>query len=429
MNGKIKKYSPVIYWVLIIALLCLFFTNDFGILDLHKTSLIVAVGIDSAGDEVEVTAQVAVPQPSQSGDSIKYIEVQGSGQTVADALNEINAKTGTYPRLLFCKLILLGENCQSEELFRMLGCFYRRNYSELTALVAMCKGKAQDMLSLPATIAPENATAIQKVLSEELKRSANVSTSTLRSIAVSNYSESRACYMPYVEAYVQGTSEPGGNGDNVGGDPGQQGGQQGGGQSGGSSQQGGQGGQGGEGGGSSGQSGGSSQQGEMEFTARKTAVFADGRFAGILDERQSFALNIIENEIRLAVAQCEADGVHYTVGLRKADGGIKLKIKDGAPELTVNFKAAAQVQGAKKVLDPHNVKTDDVVRPEVLRAAEEEMKTRFERLISACVENNCDVLGIRKLLHKQHYKYYEAFKEDILSRMTVRYDIKIESMN
>ena len=72
MNGKIKKYSPVIYWVLIIALLCLFFTNDFGILDLHKTSLIVAVGIDSAGDEVEVTAQVAVPQPSQSGDSIKY---------------------------------------------------------------------------------------------------------------------------------------------------------------------------------------------------------------------------------------------------------------------------------------------------------------------------------------------------------------------
>ena len=57
------------------------------------------------------------------------------------------------------------------------------------------------------------------------------------------------------------------------------------------------------------------------------------------------------------------------------------------------------------------------------------MKTRYERLMSACVENNCDVLGIRKLLHKQHYKYYEAFKEDILSRMTVRYDIKIESMN
>ena len=133
-----KRYTPLLFWLLIIALLGLYFTNDFGIVDIHKTSVIVAVGIDPAGDEVQVTAQVAVPQPSQSGDNVQYTQVQGSGLTVADALNEINVKTGTYPKLLFCKLILLGEDCQKEELFRMLGCFYRRNYSELTALVAMC---------------------------------------------------------------------------------------------------------------------------------------------------------------------------------------------------------------------------------------------------------------------------------------------------
>ena len=112
-------------------MLALFFTNDFGLLDIHKTSLIVAVGIDTDGEEVQVTAQVAVPQPSQSGDSINYVEVQGSGLTVADALNEINVKTGTYPRLLFCKLILLGEACQNEELIGRVEKIRQRFHGEL----------------------------------------------------------------------------------------------------------------------------------------------------------------------------------------------------------------------------------------------------------------------------------------------------------
>ena len=113
-----SKYSVLIYWAMIIAMLGLFFTNDFGLVDIHKTSVVVAVGIDTEGEEVILTAQVAVPQPSQSGDNIQYTEVQGRGLTIADCLNEINSKTGFYPKLLSCKLILLGEECKSEELFR-----------------------------------------------------------------------------------------------------------------------------------------------------------------------------------------------------------------------------------------------------------------------------------------------------------------------
>ena len=236
-----KRYYVIFYWAVIIALLGLYFTNDFGLVDLHKTSVIVAVGIDAEDEDVIVTAQVAVPQPSQSGENIQYTQVQGRGLTVADCLNEINSKTGFYPKLLFCKLILLGEDCQKEELFRILGCFYRRNYSELTALVATCKGTAREMLSMPATISPENTTAMQRALSDELKKSANVSSVNLKDIALTNFSVSSACYMPYIEANVQGTSEGGGNGDNVGGD---------------SAQQGQQGGQGGQGGGSQGGQGG-----------------------------------------------------------------------------------------------------------------------------------------------------------------------------
>lgn len=431
---KWKRYTPILYWVMIIALLCLFFTNDFGLIDIHKSSVIVAVGIDTDGKEVQVTAQVAIPEPSQSGDSIKYAEVQGSGETVADALNEINVKTGTYPRLLFCKLILIGEECQSEDLFKIVGCFYRRNYSELTALVAMSKGRAQDMLKLPATIAPENSTAIQKVLSEELKNSANVSTANLKSIAETNYSVSKTCYMPFIEANVQGTSENGGNGDNAGGESDNAGGESGnasGGNASGGSQGGQSGGGGGEGEGSSGggQQGGGKGGQQMEFTARKTAMFSGGKFAGILDEQQAFALNVIKNEIRFAVVPCDAEGVHYTIGLKNVDGGAELKVKDGVPNLTISLKAKAQVQGKKAVMEPESVMMDDVVQPEVLKAAEEEIKTRMGNLIKTSIETDCDVLGVKALLHKHNYKYFEAFKDDILTRMNVEYKIAIQSLN
>ena len=425
----IKRYTPILYWAIIIALLGLFFTNDFGLVDIQKTSFIVAVAVDAGEEEVQVTAQIAVPQPSSSGDATKYIGVQGSGFTIADALNEINAKTGTYPKLLFCKLILIGDSCKDKDLFQLLGCFYRRNYSELTALVAMCEGKAQDMLSIEAAVDQENSTAIQKVLSAELEKSGNVSKADLKSIAESNYSVSRACYMPYVQANVQGTSKPGGEGDNAGGEKPQggqggqsgQSGQSGGQQSSGQSSQGGQGGQSGQ----SGQGGGQ----PTEFTARQTAIFTNGKFAGILNERQAFALNMIENDINIAVIPCVVEDVKYTMGLKSVKAGVDFDVKEGVPSLTVNFKATAQVQGAKKIMVPEDVPNDDVVLPEVIKATEQAIEERFKNLLEICAQTDCDMLGIKNQLHKYHYKYYDAFKDDVLTRMSVEYKISVKSSN
>lgn len=429
----IKKLSVFVYWAIIVILLGLFFTNDFGLVDIRKSSIIVAVGIDKEDDEVQVTAQLAVPQPSENGDSVQYTQVQGSGYTIADALNEINAKTGFYPQLLFCKLVLIGEECKEEELFKLLSCFYRRNFSELTALVAMCQGKASDMLALSSSINSETTESIKQVLSDELKKSANVSSVNLKEIAQSNFSVSKACYMPYIEANKPGTSAPGG-GDSVGGEQGgSSGGGQGGGQQG-SSSSGGQGGQSGQqGGGQGGSSGGSAsgqQSGEeMEFTARKTAYFSEGKFKGFLNSEQSFALDVINNDIRLAVLPFVSDGEHYTLGLKNTKGAIKLKVKDGVPELTFTFKAKAQIQGVKKSVTPENSSNDDVVPPQVLKSAEEEMQKRFADLLKVSAESNCDILKVRELLHKYNHKYYDAFREDILSRVKVNYKIDIRSVN
>lgn len=425
MKDKLKRvlnlrfFVPFVFWIIIIGLILLYFTNDFGLVDIHKTSIIVAVGIDPSGDEVEVTAQVAIPAPSQSGDSVSFAEVQGSGITVADALNEINVKTGTYPKLQFCKLILLGEGCKDRELFDTLGCFYRRNFSELTALVAMCKGKAQDMLAMRADIAPENSTSIQKVLSDELKKSANVTVVDLKRIAELNYSVSAACYMPFVEANKQGTSQNGGNGDAVGGEN----------VKGGDSKSGKKSSQGAsqENDGSQKSSSGGDQE-KVEFTARKTAIFSGGKFKGILSERESFALNILTADIRLAILSADAGETHYTIGIKNASGDIKLDI-EGVPKVTLTFKAKAQVQGAKEVLNPKRELGDGRVDSKILDGAEQEVKTRILELVKVIIDNDCDILGIRNLLNKYHFNDYPKFKDVLLSKMQVDCKVTFKSAN
>lgn len=411
-----KRLSVVLYWAMLIALLGLFFTNDFGLVDIHKTAIISAVGIDTEDGEIQVTAQLALPQPSQSGDNIQYAAVQGSGLTVADAFSEINAKTGFYLKLLFCKLILLGESCKEADLFTLLESFYRKNYSELTAQVAMCEGKAAELIMLPTPVEDTNTLSVMRVLSDELKKSANASSVNLKDIALTGYSKSRACYMPYVEMSMQGTSESGGGGDSAGGDKPQEGASSsGGGSESGSSE--------------GGESGGAQQGGKTEFTARKTALFSDGKFAGMLNDRQSFAFDLLINEVRLAVLPCAAEDRSYTLGLKNAGGGISLAVDGGVPVLTLRFEAKAQIQGVTDVLDPDKTATDDVLSAAVLQGAQDEIRERMEELVRVCVEGDCDAFGAKELLYKYHTKYYEAFSGDLLTRMRVEYDIRIKSVN
>ena len=167
----------------------------------------------------------------------------------------------------------------------------------------------------------------------------------------------------------------------------------------------------------------------MEFTARKTALFSRGEFVGILDEQQSFALDILQDEIRLAVIPVNSGDVHYTLGLKSTKADTKLKVNAGVPQLTLKFSAKAQIQGKASVLDPSSTANDDVVSPEVLKSAEEEVQKRLEALVKVCAESDCDVLGVKELLYKYNHKYFEAFDNDILTRMQVKYEIKINSVN
>lgn len=62
----LQRVARAAMLVLVALMLFLFFSNDFGLVDIHKSSIVVAVGVDAEEDGYSVTAQAAVPTPAQA---------------------------------------------------------------------------------------------------------------------------------------------------------------------------------------------------------------------------------------------------------------------------------------------------------------------------------------------------------------------------
>ena len=63
MKNLWKKISLILAGAVVV----LFFSNDFGLIDVEKTAIITAIGVDLAeSGNFELTVQIAVPQVSSS---------------------------------------------------------------------------------------------------------------------------------------------------------------------------------------------------------------------------------------------------------------------------------------------------------------------------------------------------------------------------
>ena len=105
-----KNYKRAkVMFVAFLATCLLFFTNDCQLIDVQKTAIIIALGIDSAGDELEITAQIAIPQATDTQTNNSDAILTAKGKTIFDAIDNIGTTTGWYPKLAFCNLIVFGE--------------------------------------------------------------------------------------------------------------------------------------------------------------------------------------------------------------------------------------------------------------------------------------------------------------------------------
>ena len=432
---KVHVKNTVRYYLLIVlTLLFLFLSGDFGLIDVQKTAIVMAVGIDREEDTFIVTSQIAVPKSSKQGGQSETVEIVSRGKTVADAFEEINAKTGWYPKLVFCHLIILGEKTAQQNVFDALDFFLLDEYMSDDCLVATCDGFAKDMLNVAALIDPSGSVAMQKILSPHAKRVGTVLPATLREFAIGYYGDSKSGYLPIVKTQPQqeqiggetGGSGSGGSGGSGGGGGSDSSGDSG--DSGGSTS--------GSDGGGSGESGSGAQSGQGEqskekpvFSAGETALFVNGVRVDKLTVEETFAFNAVDGDLRLAAYTVENDGATCSLTVKRNTPKTKLKLgTDGRATLKIEVVMAAGLLDYSKALSLEGTSDVGEVPSGVFAASEKLLSSQIQTAFDKCRACGCDLFGIGERMQKYENKRYKTLKDSALENSLADVTVKFRNI-
>lgn len=388
---KFLKALPVWIWGILFALLvATFFSNDFGLVDLQKTALVLAAGIDREEEDFVLTAQIALPAASQSGGGAS-MEITGRGATVADCLSEIHARTGWVPKLIYCDLIVLGESA-TVNVFDGLNFFLRNEYIPDACRLAACEGSAQALLSSASAVGDTSAIALGTLFSDAAQKSGQVMPTTLREFAIGTFGASASGYMPYVRAVPQEEDSP------------QQGGQTEGGQSGQSEQP------------------DASQQGGQKilYSAQETALFAGGSLVAVLTPEETLAFSLLEGNVYAGTLA--ADGATYLILQDSGAVGI-----GAPPDMALHVDCTLQRCGENETSSPEELPAGTLSAKEEERLSE--LLTGYlASLWETCAQSGCDLFFFRRSLWRADPKEYAAWKDVPLADLSVRLSASVKSL-
>ena len=403
---RLHSKNTVRYYLLIaLSLVFLFFTNDFGLTDVQKTAIVMAVGIDREEDTFIVTSQIAIPESSKQGQSSKTVQLVSRGKTIAKAFEEINAKTGWYPKLIFCNLVVLGEKAAQANAFDALDFFLRDEYLSDNCYVATCHGLAKDILDTTALVDPSSSTAIQKVLSPHAERVGTVMPNTLKDFSIGYFSESKSGFLPVVQKQPQKEHVDGSTGDSGGGNGG---------------------------GGTSGTNGGNGTSGGEKpsdnpvFSAGETALFVNGKWVETLQNEETFALGAVLNKLRLAAYSVEREGRTCSLTIKQNDPKITLHANtedNFTLKIEVSMFAGmldfSKAQSLDKIADAGDVPKEYFTY--AAKKLESEIRTTYDK----CKAVGCDVFGVRERLIKyerrRFHKHENTAFQNTRTEVTVRF--------
>lgn len=404
------KKNTIRYFLLVsIFLAFLFFTTDFGLIDIQKTAIVLAAGIDRENDNFIVTSQISIPKSSDQGQSATTVQIVSRGNTVAQAFEEINAKTGWYPKLVFCNLILLGEETAKQDVFAALDYFLLDEYLSDNCLVSTCDGKAADLLNTTALIEDASSAAIGKILSNHAERVGTVYPSTLRTFAM-GYAADDACgTLPIIK--LQNQQEPKGeNAQNS--------------QQNGPTQP--------QNSGGNGQSGASqpnAEQNKPVFSAEETALFKHGKRVGTLTAEETFAANAVLSKLRLAPYSIATENAACTLTIKRNAPKIQLKVaKNGSATLKIGLTLTAGILDYAKAVSPNALADVGDLPAGAFSAAQKKLSGEILSLFEKTRALDCDLFRVADRYRKTGENRRQPPSNDLLKNTIAEVEVHFQNV-
>lgn len=408
-----KKNTIRYYLIVIIFLSFLFFSNDFGLIDVQKTAIVMAVGIDREDKDFVLTSQIAVPKSSDSGNASEAVQIVSRGKTIAQAFEQINAKTGWYPKLVFCNLIIFGKDAATKNVFDALDFFIREEYLTDDCHLAVCEDTAQELLNTTALVDPSSSVAIQKVLSDHAERVGTVFATTLKNFSIGYYGDSQSSTLPVLKPQPQQEKTPpkSDSSDSAGSENSSSGESAGGSDSASGSQN----------------AQDDKKQDQPVFSAQETALFVRGKWVETLNAEETFAVNATIGKLRLASYSIKTGEETCTLVIKRNLPKVSLDLgEDGRGVLRVHINMVAGVADYSKAEALENIKDMGSPPDGAFAAAEKKLSSSIITAYEKAKQVGCDVFGLEERLVKYKRRKYFEHQDTLLSDtaldVTVRFD-------
>ncbi len=384
-----RRLPLKIYLAVTAIVIFVFFANNFGLVDVQKTAIIVAAGIDRIEEGFTLTAQIAVPSGGNSPSNTSHVEVHGSGKTVADCISQLYSRTGRVPKFIFCNLIILGEDAVKEDVFGSLDFFLRSEYVSDACFLATCKGTAEEVLRAESALDESSSASIQKLFSEAAVKSGRVSPTTLKDFSIGYYGASKSGAMPYVRVseFEEGGAQGGGSSEQNG-------------------------------------SSGDEKQNKKVFSAEETAIFTQGRLAALLPAEETFAYNLLQGNVFAGAFTVQTEEGKNSVSILKDEGEATLNMK-GAPTAELKISLRVDMSNRSTPSDIHEI-ANSVPSDELCRRAEQLLTQTVDSLWARCKQTKCDLFFLLRQLYRSSPPLYREWEETLLSVARANVQISVQ---
>ena len=393
---KYKKIKLMLFVFFLISIL--FFSNDFGLIDIERTAIITALAIDLEDNgEYTVTAQIAVPEATDQNTESKRAQISGTGGTVAGAIKKIGDLSGWYPNMNFCNIIIIGNELASTNVMKVLDYFSRTFRLQDSALIAMTDKKAKDVLIASTPFDNISSFALQKIIIKNTGFENDVITMDIKNFCTGYYSSNSSSYMPVIKILEQKQESSYSTKNSA------------------QSKQ-------------SGKNG--EEQGSNLFLANTTALFKNGVKVGELDSGQSFVFNTLIRNMKGALF--ELNGITNNESGNNALLNVyrnKRKISLDATENEIIYKIDLELYCRMSDRNSENyeqiLSSNVPLQEDAKKKAEEFFTSKINELIETEIQTECDFLNIKKTLYRKHFKYYSTLKDNFLTLLKPKISVTV----
>ena len=374
------------------ALLAIFyFSSDFALIDIEKTAIIVAIGIDEGeNSRYKITAQIAIPQATDTAAANDDAVVIGDGNTVMEGIQNIGAKTGWHPKLSFCSLVLIGRKVAENGVKDVIDYFIVSEKVQNSAIVAMADDKAGEILTSKTPLDAISSFAVSKIVLKSRWMTNTVPNANLRKIALSEYSPSKSSFMPVIKPIKENTKSKEGGSSSITAST----------KSGGSE---------GSGGESSGGSSGGKDVPDKVYDASTLAVFSDFKLKGEFDEELTQIFNMLMGPLGESYITLENGDEKTLLSLSNGTRSVKVNL-DNKPTIEIKLSFKVEVSDSSKGYALDKLNRRSVVDEDTITKVADKLNVLLLKLVDKVKESGADALLIRDKIYKYSNSRFEEFK-------------------